>query len=131
MYKSTIIKFFSAAHICKNTIDFKEKRLHGHNFKVLITMEGEQFINDELFNFYKLKQMCKFIDENYDHAVLLNIKDNDTITFCKHNNFPIVAFSKDPSSGFIAKRIFEILKLRQVPILSVTVTDNTLLRLED
>jgi hypothetical protein len=31
---------------------------------------------------------------------------------------------------FIAKRIFEILKLRQVPILSVTVTDNTLLRLE-
>jgi 6-pyruvoyl-tetrahydropterin synthase len=124
MYKSIIAKYFGAAHICENSTEAKEKNLHGHNFSVLITMEDEQFINGEIFNFAKLKELCKFINDIYDHVVLINIHNTNVINFCENNEFPFKTFNDDPTIENIAKEIFNTLKLMGTPIYSVAVSEN-------
>ena len=74
MYEATIRKSFSAAHILKD-IGGKCEDLHGHNFIVEVTVQGES-LNEEdlLIDFRDLKRWTNEILEMLDHKYLNEIE---------------------------------------------------------
>jgi 6-pyruvoyltetrahydropterin/6-carboxytetrahydropterin synthase len=92
MYEVTIIKSFSAAHLLSE-IGGKCEELHGHNFKVEITVSAEKLNNAGLLiDFRFLKKGLGEILEDIDHKHL-----NELPSFTRIN----------PSAENIARYIFE------------------------
>jgi 6-pyruvoyltetrahydropterin/6-carboxytetrahydropterin synthase len=92
MYEVTIIKSFSAAHLL-NEIGGKCEELHGHNFKVEITVTAKELnTNGLLIDFRFLKKILGDILENIDH---------------KHLNSLTAFAGINPSAENIARYIFE------------------------
>jgi 6-pyruvoyltetrahydropterin/6-carboxytetrahydropterin synthase len=70
MYEVTIIKSFSAAHILSE-IGGKCEELHGHNFKVEITVAAKELnTTGLLIDFRFLKKVLGEILEGIDHKYL-------------------------------------------------------------
>lgn len=101
MFRVTITKSFSAAHILKE-IGGKCEELHGHNFRVEVTVSSGK-LNDEniLIDFRVLKGWTAEILEDLDHKYL-----NDLPQFKGVN----------PSSEIVAKHIFERLSVKARPL---------------
>ena len=113
MYEVTIIKSFSAAHLLAK-IGGKCEELHGHNFKVEVTV-GAQELNSEgiLIDFRLVKKWLKEILDEMDHQHL--------------NNLPSFA-GKNPSSENIAHFVYEEMqnkvKEAEVKVLRVKVWES-------
>ena len=101
MFRVTITKSFSAAHVLKE-IGGKCEELHGHNFKVEVTVSSKK-LNDEgiLIDFRVLKGWTMEILEDLDHKYL-----NDLPQFKGVN----------PSSEIVAKHIFDRLSVKVLPL---------------
>jgi len=97
MYEVTIIKSFSAAHLLAE-IGGKCEELHGHNFKVEITVAAKELnYNGLLIDFRFLKKCLHEILEEIDHRHL-----NALSSFAGIN----------PSAENIAKYICEKMDLK-------------------
>lgn len=73
MYEVTIKKSFSAAHVLKE-IGGKCEDLHGHNFLVEVTVEGEALNGEDLLiDFRDLKKWTNGILDQLDHKYLNEI----------------------------------------------------------
>ena len=97
MYEITIAKSFSAAHRLKE-IGGRCEDLHGHNFKVEVTVTGRELNEqDLLIDFRDLKTWTLEILEDLDHKYL-----NDLETFKGVN----------PSSERLARTIYDRLQFR-------------------
>lgn len=95
MYEVTIIKSFSAAHMLAS-IGGKCEELHGHNFKVEVTVAAPELNSSGiLIDFRDVKKWLNEILDNLDHKHL-----NELSFFNKIN----------PSSENMAKYICEELK---------------------
>jgi len=96
MFENTIIKTFSGAHRLRNYRG-KCERLHGHNWKVKVTIRGNKLEEktEILMDFTKLKKILNEILSKLDHKYL-----NEIHPFKKIN----------PSSENIAIYIYEQLK---------------------
>jgi 6-pyruvoyltetrahydropterin/6-carboxytetrahydropterin synthase len=69
MFRVTVTKSFSAAHALK--IGGKCEDLHGHNFKVDVTVEGRELSPEGLLiDFRDLKQWTAEVLEDLDHKFL-------------------------------------------------------------
>lgn len=70
MYELTVERRFSAAHHLRN-YEGPCARLHGHNYRVEITVSGE-FLDDKgmLVDFGPLKALCDEVLEDLDHRCL-------------------------------------------------------------
>lgn len=95
MYEVTIIKSFSAAHLLRE-IGGKCEELHGHNFKVEVTV-GAEALNSEgiLIDFRLVKKWLKAILDRMDHQHL--------------NDLPFFD-GKNPSSENLAYYIYQEMK---------------------
>ena len=95
MFEVTIIKTFSAAHLLAE-IGGKCEELHGHNFKVEVTV-GAESLNEEgiLIDFRIVKKWLKDILDRLDHQHL--------------NELPFFQ-GTNPSSENIARFIFTAMK---------------------
>ena len=70
MYEVQIITQFSAAHQLKNFRGSCEK-LHGHNWKVEVTLKGERLNSAELLiDFKEVKDATNNVLEELDHSFL-------------------------------------------------------------
>lgn len=49
----------------------KCERLHGHNYRAAVEVEGELDVNHYVFDFIALKKMCKAIIDDLDHRMML------------------------------------------------------------
>ncbi len=113
MFRVTITKSFSAAHVLKE-IGGKCEELHGHNFRVEVTVSSKK-LNDEgiLIDFRVLKGWTADILEDLDHKYL-----NDLPQFKGVN----------PSSEIVAKHIFDRLsrkaKSSKIKVDEVTVWES-------
>jgi 6-pyruvoyltetrahydropterin/6-carboxytetrahydropterin synthase len=97
MYEVTIIKSFSAAHML-SAIGGKCEELHGHNFKVEVTVTAQDLnASGILIDFRNVKKWLNEILDNLDHQHL--------------NECPFFT-GKNPSSENIAKYICEEMKLK-------------------
>jgi len=97
MYEVTIIKSFSAAHTLKD-IGGKCEELHGHNFKVEITVAASN-LNETgiLVDFRDVKKWLQEVLDNLDH---------------KHLNELPYFIEMSPSSENIAKYICQEMAMK-------------------
>ena len=96
MYEVTIIKSFSAAHMLR-AVGGKCEELHGHNFKVEVTVSAEHLnTSGILIDFRNVKKWLQEILERLDHKHL--------------NEFPSF-LGENPSSENIALYIHKEMKL--------------------
>ncbi|MCS7199155.1 MAG: 6-carboxytetrahydropterin synthase QueD [Caldimicrobium sp.] len=111
MFRLRIQDHFSSAHYLRNYQGACEK-LHGHNWKVELLVEGKELDNTEiLIDFKILKNILKEVLSELDHRLL-----ND------HPYFQI----RNPSSENISRFIFEKVKEKlknfpQIKVKEVTV----------
>ncbi|MRR16477.1 MAG: 6-carboxytetrahydropterin synthase QueD, partial [Deltaproteobacteria bacterium] len=97
MFEVTISKSFSAAHLLAE-IGGKCEELHGHNFKVEVTVGANQLTNEGvLIDFRLVKKWLKEILDQMDHQHL------NELPFFKGQN---------PSSENIAYYVFHEMKIR-------------------
>lgn len=97
MFEVTIIKSFSAAHLLAE-IGGKCEELHGHNFKVEVTVGASRLTSEGiLIDFRLVKKWLKEILDEMDHQHL--------------NDLPFFA-GKNPSSENIAHYIYEEMLVR-------------------
>ncbi len=97
MFEVTIIKSFSAAHLLAE-IGGKCEELHGHNFKVEVTVAAKELnSNGLLIDFRFLKQVLGEILENIDH---------------KHLNALTSFTGINPSAENIAKYICDKMEMK-------------------
>jgi len=109
MYQASIQTQFSAAHFLRN-YKGKCENLHGHNWKVEVTVSSETLDDTGMvIDFTILKQKTITIIEQLDHSHL-----NEIPPFVKIN----------PSSENIAAYIFNLLKeaLKDTPVLLTKVS---------
>lgn len=101
MYEVTIIDEFSAAH---NLRGYKGKceELHGHNWKVEVTVASEKLDKiGMVIDFRKLKDNLRRILKDLDHTHLNNL------SYFKKTN---------PTSENIARYIYKKLNSQQLPL---------------
>ncbi|PKN66246.1 MAG: 6-carboxytetrahydropterin synthase QueD [Deltaproteobacteria bacterium HGW-Deltaproteobacteria-12] len=97
MYEVTIIKSFSAAHMLA-AIGGKCEELHGHNFRVEVTVAAPELNSSGiLIDFRDVKKWLQEILDSLDHKHL-----NDLLFFNQIN----------PSSENIAKYIWQGMKFK-------------------
>jgi 6-pyruvoyltetrahydropterin/6-carboxytetrahydropterin synthase len=113
MYEVTIIKSFSAAHMLA-AIGGKCEELHGHNFRVEVTVAAPELNSSGiLIDFRDVKKCLQEILDSLDHKHL-----NDLLFFNQIN----------PSSENIAKYIWQEMKcktkLAEVNIVRVKVWES-------
>ena len=97
IYEVTIITHFAAAHNLRN-YQGKCENLHGHNWKVEVTLRGSK-LNETgmLVDFGDVKRITRELLEEVDHRYL--------------NELPFFQ-SENPSSENIARYLFECLAER-------------------
>ncbi len=61
---------FSAGHFISYEGD-KCERLHGHNYRTAVEVEGDLDVNSYVFDFIALKHRTKEITDELDHRMLL------------------------------------------------------------
>jgi 6-pyruvoyltetrahydropterin/6-carboxytetrahydropterin synthase len=81
---------FAAAHFASYEGDTVEP-LHGHNYRLGVTLEGPTEQNGYVFNFVTLKRIMKQLTDELDHRVLL----------ARHS--PLIALEDAPDGGVIAR----------------------------
>lgn len=113
MYELTIETHFSAAHQLRG-YKGKCEELHGHNWRVQVTVSSEKL--DEMgmvIDFHELKMITNEVISTLDHSFL-----NDIFPFTEIN----------PSSENIAKWLYDSIKKRivdkNITVSSVTVWEN-------
>jgi 6-pyruvoyltetrahydropterin/6-carboxytetrahydropterin synthase len=72
MYEIGVIRRFSAAHRLRD-YNGKCENLHGHNYKVELTVHGDNLTNGMLIDFVLLKQKLDAIIKNLDHSYINEI----------------------------------------------------------
>lgn len=108
MYELTVQTEFSAAHALRG-YPGKCARLHGHNFKVEVTVCGAEL--DELgmlVDFQTIKARLREITEAFDHRIL-----NDLPPFAKQN----------PTAENLARYLYE--QMRDSAPAGVTIAAST------
>jgi 6-pyruvoyltetrahydropterin/6-carboxytetrahydropterin synthase len=99
----------------------KCKRLHGHNAKVLITVEAENLDSDGmLMDFSDLKKdVSNWIDEKFDHQMLLH-KDDPIVAALTASGEPFQILEVHPTAENLAHLIFDFVKDLHFPVVDVT-----------
>lgn len=119
LWRLTVRDEFSAGHALRH-YEGKCERLHGHNFAVELTVEGERLEPDTeiLLDFKLLKQALKAALEGLDHRIL-----NDVAPF------DVVNPSSENLSRHIWRRVTQFLEtnpnpqMRAVRVYSVSVSE--------
>ncbi len=86
LWRLTVRDEFSAGHALRH-YEGKCERLHGHNFAVELTVEGERLEPDTeiLLDFKLLKQALKTALEELDHRILNEVPPFDTVNPSSEN----------------------------------------------
>ena len=75
MYSATKEFAFEAGHTLYDHKG-KCKNLHGHNYKVLVTMSSKTLNNLEMVaDFYDLKRFADTLFDKFDHSFMVNMRD--------------------------------------------------------
>ena len=95
----------------------KCKYLHGHNGRVVITIEAESLDNRGMvLDFSDIKRVVStWIDENLDHRMLLN-RDDPVIPMLQELGEPLFLFDANPTAENIARLIHEFTAAQDFPV---------------
>jgi 6-pyruvoyltetrahydropterin/6-carboxytetrahydropterin synthase len=100
--------------------DGKCRYLHGHNGKVVITLEAEQL--DALgmvVDFTRLKRVVGgWIDEALDHKMVLH-KDDPVLAYLRAQGEPMFVVDFNPTAENIARLIYDYTAAQGFPVVEV------------
>jgi len=93
------------------------KNLHGHNGKIILTIEGELNSQGFVIDFNDIiSKIKKHIDETYDHACFVNINDFVLIKYLQNSEMKYVYFKNNTTAENIAYDIFLCTKIKLAEI---------------
>lgn len=95
--------------------------LHGHNGRVLITLQGSE-LDDRgmLVDFSDIKQSIRtWIDNELDHRMILNDAD-PVVPLLRGQGEPLFTIPCNPTAENIARIIFEQTHAKGFPVVEVT-----------
>ena len=99
----------------------KCRHVHGHNGRVQIEVAAEKL--DKLgmvIDFSEISRTVgKWIDENFDHVLILWEKD-PLVSLLKKQGEKMLVVPENPTAEFLARRIFEEAQKMKLPIAKVT-----------
>lgn len=125
MYRVTQEIDFCYGHRLLN-YDGKCKKLHGHNGRAVIVLEGLNL--DErgmLVDFSDIKNSLRtWIDHELDHKMILH-REDPTIPFLKDLGEPIYLVDSNPTAEHIAKLIYQQAQKEGFPIKEVTLWETS------
>lgn len=79
MFEVTVEETFAAGHALRN-YHGKCEHVHGHNYKIRATLEGERLdVAGLLIDFHEVKRVLSEIIERVDHRFLNDIPPFDTL----------------------------------------------------
>jgi 6-pyruvoyltetrahydropterin/6-carboxytetrahydropterin synthase len=111
MGKFTISKQFSfdAAHRLIDGYQGKCAHLHGHTYTVIITIEKDSLDSYGMaHDFNDLKDLKDWIDQNLDHATLVNVRDDSLRDWLLKYKQRMCVFDDNPTAENIARDLFRI-----------------------
>ena len=99
----------------------KCRHLHGHNGRVLITLEAAELdTRGMLVDFSDIKQSIRtWIDNELDHRMILNEAD-PMVAILRGQQEPLYLIPNNPTAENIARLIFEETKARGFPVIEVS-----------
>ena len=101
---------FEAAHRLPNH-QGKCRNIHGHNYKIVISIQGDLNDNDMVIDFGDLSPLKDIVDRDFDHAIILSNSD----PLVKHEafskvlsefNLKHIVISGEPTAENLAKYFF-------------------------
>lgn len=97
--------------------DGKCKHLHGHNGRVIITLESEKLDNRGMvLDFSDLKRVVAgWIDDNLDHRMLL-CKSDPMVSVLQGLGEPLYLLDENPTAENIAKLIHDFAAKQGFPV---------------
>ncbi|MHB1035163.1 MAG: 6-pyruvoyl trahydropterin synthase family protein [Pirellulales bacterium] len=100
--------------------DGKCRHLHGHNARVLITLESSELDSRGMvLDFSEIKRVVSgWIDENLDHRMILQRQD-PAIAALAELGEPMYLLDANPTAENIARLIFDFAAARGFPIVEV------------
>ena len=98
----------------------KCRYLHGHNGRVLITLEAPELdTRGMLVDFSDIKQSIRtWVDNELDHRMILNEAD-PMVPILREHHEPLFLVPHNPTAENIARLIFEETRTRGFPVLEV------------
>jgi 6-pyruvoyltetrahydropterin/6-carboxytetrahydropterin synthase len=89
---------------------------HGHSYRAIFTVQSNVTNNNGMvIDFYEFKGIKEWIDENLDHAMMLNNDDPLAVDLQQYGplnnrNFKLFTIEEDPTAENIAKLLYSILE---------------------
>jgi 6-pyruvoyltetrahydropterin/6-carboxytetrahydropterin synthase len=98
----------------------KCRHLHGHNGRLIITLEAEQLDEQGMvLDFSEIKRVVAgWIDANLDHRMILNRID-PAVAALEAMNEPLYLMDVNPTAENIARLIFEVAREKGFPVVDV------------
>lgn len=100
---------FEAGHRLMNH-DAKCWNLHGHNYRVVVHLTAEQIHPETgmVMDFSHIKSRVKtWLDEKWDHGMVLNEQDGDTVNFCRNHQYKVATVPGEPTAEFMAEYLYK------------------------
>lgn len=97
--------------------------LHGHTYKLRLTLACEDLENDMVLDFYEIKKILNEVVERYDHTTMLyegdekNCKLFDTMSKL---GLRVLLFPYEPTVENMAKNFMTFFKQKGLPVIKVT-----------
>lgn len=100
----------------------KCRHVHGHNGRVQIEVAADKLDKlNMVIDFSEISRTIgKWIDENFDHVLILWERDPLTPVL-KEKGEKILVVAENPTAEFLARRIFEEAQKMKLPVSKVTV----------
>ena len=98
----------------------KCRHLHGHNGRVLITLEAPE-LDDKgmLVDFTEIKRHVQaWVDENLDHNMLLH-RDDPILPLLQERDERVFVMDRNPTAENIARLIFDQARSSGLPVVEV------------
>ena len=122
MYQVTVEDSFAAGHYLRNYRG-KCENPHGHNYKVRITLQGEQLDKAGLLlDFKELKQVMKPVIDRLDHQMINEVEPFTTINPSAEN---LAKYFFDETNHSLAKTTDGRVSVKDVTIYETDTTTAT------
>ena len=98
----------------------KCRHLHGHNGKVIITLEAAQLDEQGMvLDFSDIKQVVsRWIDENLDHRMIL-CREDPAVPALEKLGEPLFLINTNPTAETLARLIFDYTLAQGFPVVEV------------
>ena len=89
--------------------DGKCRNIHGHRYAVEVHIESGTLNNDFMvLDFSDLKFVKDWLDDNWDHGMILNRDDLEVVKFCVLRKFKYYQMEGDPTAENMAEHLCSI-----------------------